>query len=66
MAKYNRICLHKSVLIIENMHNHGFLGSYKNRGCTNRLLKYTQISIIGGVKTIRFTNKRAWYRPRHK
>ena len=62
MANYNRICIHKNVLMIENIMKHGFLCSYRNKGRTNRLLKHTQISIIDGIRTSTFTNKSIWYR----
>jgi len=66
MAKYNRICLHKNILMIENIRKQRFLGTYLNKGKVNRLLKHTRTTIIDGVKVTTFTNKRAWYRPKLK
>lgn len=62
MAKYNRICLHKNVVMIENIRKRRFLGTYLNKGRINRLLKHTQTIFIDGVKVTTFTNKRVWYR----
>ena len=63
MAKYNSICLHKNIVMIENIRKHRFLGTYLNKGKINRLLKHTETIFIDGVKITTFTNKRAWYRP---
>jgi hypothetical protein len=62
MAKYNSICLHKNVVMTENIRRRRFLGTYLNKGRINRLLKHTQTTFIEGVKKTTFTNKRVWYR----
>jgi len=62
MASYNSICLHKNVVMTENIRRRRFLGTYLNKGRINRLLKHTQTTFIDGVKKTTFTNKRVWYR----
>ena len=62
MVKYNKICLHKNIVMIENIRKQLFLGTYLNKGKINRLLKHTRTTLIDGVKITTFTNKRAWYR----
>jgi hypothetical protein len=58
MAKYNMICLHKNIVMIENIRKQRFLGTYLNKGKVNRLLKHTRTTITDGVKVTTFTNKR--------
>lgn len=62
MAKFNSICLHKNVVMIENIRKRRFLGTYLNKGKINRLLKHTETTWIDGVRKTTFTNKRKWYR----